>query len=340
MTAKPGAPLIAMLRSGRAAFNEQFALAKRRYPELDAESFQAFLVSAIDPWVTATAAVRPDSVAQVVMAGYELALELVGQRLAGTLARHDLIEQGLHRILPAAARIAPDAPLVLAASISNALHQLAQTPGTRPGHWISEMERLLPLCTSVESLLTAGKLCAWRSGLAHYRKSALAAGDKLPEALALSAVGADSGARWTEVRARLDADPWFVPGTAGAEDGGARVAASFGAFRGFGGVFTEPPEVLVASDWLLVQSAGEVWLLTADACGATLHTASPTEIGLASRQRALPAGVRVAEGTLTCRGQTLPLPTRGAITSVAWNENTLAITSSLTHSIVLVALGS
>jgi hypothetical protein len=334
MTA-PSEPLALALRAGRETFNAQFAAARQRYPDLDGPAFSAFLVSVIEPWVVATAQARPENVSAVVQAGYALALELVGQRLVGPAARHVEIERGLGRVMPAVARIAALAPGKVLGAVSNALHALAQTPGARPTQWIDALERLGPRCADVDALLVLGQLSAWRAGLAHFRKGALTAADQLPASLALAAVGAGEDVNWGAVRARLEADPWFDPG---GPERGLQVVAAVGSFRGFGGLFLEPPRVLAHASSLLVQSAGEAWLLIADAFGATLHPASASEVASASREAVLPAGLRVDETSLTHGGVTLPLPTRGAITSSACAGSTLALTSALTHAVILVAL--
>src|SRR5438128_1194244 len=82
-----------------------------------------------------------------------------------------------------------------------------------------------------------------RAGEAHFRAGALAAADALPPALALAAVRAPGG-DWPELRRRLAAAPWFDPSKPVAS--GLRVVAHAGAFRGFGGLFVEPPVVAAA----------------------------------------------------------------------------------------------
>src|SRR6187402_1373440 len=114
-----------VLRSGREHFNREFKSAQRKYPELDGGSFGAFLASAGDPLVQATAARRPESAGAVALAAYDVALELVGQRLAGPRARHDLLDLGWRQVLPPVAELVAHAPFQILSALSNALHQLA-----------------------------------------------------------------------------------------------------------------------------------------------------------------------------------------------------------------------
>jgi hypothetical protein len=327
-------PLAFVLRSGRDALNAQFAAARRQYPELDQDRFREFLASTVDGFAIATHAACPDRLPDVVMAAYELGLELVGKRLVGASSGPAVIETGWRTLAAAATPLLAAEPRRVLAALSNALHQLAVTPGARPEAWIRDLAALAPRCPDVASLLAVGQIRAWMAGLAHYRASALAVGDRLPEALALAAVGASGS--WSTLRARLAGDPWFVPSI---DRGHAAdtLVHGVGAFRGFGGVFRAPPRIALHQGQLVVSSADEAWLLAVDAFGATFHRASPEERATAAGAT-LPADARWANGTLTVRGRPLAAPICGALTSVAADHTTLAVTSSLTHTIAVVAL--
>lgn len=328
-----------VLRSGRDALNAQFAAARRLYPELDGGAFRAFLESTVDPLAQAAAAARPDRLADVVTAAYELGLELVGKRLAGPASRHAVVESGWRAVVSAAAPLVAESPRRVLASIANALHQLATTAGARPEQWLRELPPLAARCPDVETLLRLGQVLAWRAGLAHYRASALAAADSLPEALALAAVG--GAGSWAAVGARLADDPWFVPSRAAGNDRERTIVYAVGAFRGFGGVFSRPPRIARRAGQLIVTSGDEAWLLTADAFGATFHRAGGEEraagASAAAPPPALPPDVRVADGMLTLRGHTFAAPLCGEVTSVSDDPTTLALTSSSSHHVALVA---
>ena len=331
-----------VLRSGRVEFNAQFAEARRLYPALDGADFLQFLRTEVDRLVRAVEKVKPGSVVEVVMAAYETGLELAGQKLIGSGARNPIIQRGWPEVLEPCALLVANAPARALGAVSNALHNLAATPGARPEQWISEMKKLGPQCGDVDTLLRLGQVEAWRAGLAHFRGGAIAAADNLPASLALSAVGASANGDWLQIRKRLLADPWYDPGAPIASGNGetnrVRVMAQAGAFRGFGGVFVEPPRVASDGEYFLVRSGDETWLLTADVFGATFHRSTPAEFDSASKKAKLPAGLRVAGSKLTWKDQPFEIAGLGRFTSSAANETTLALTSELTHSVILLAL--
>lgn len=327
----------AVLRAGRAEFNARFALARRARPALDADAFLDFLRARVAPVVDAVARTRPERASAAVFAAYDVALDLVGQRLAGRGAALATIDALWARVLPATPAAVAEAPGRVMAALSNAAHTLATTAGTRSDDWLARLETLAPRCPDVESLLRLGQVTAWRAGLAHLRGGSLAAAAALPDKLALDAVGAPAGASWAETSRRLAADPWFDP-VAAAPARRLRVVARAGAFRPFGGLFPEPPRVAVAAEQLFVQSGDGWWLLCADAFGATFHRATAAEADGVTRGKNALAGVVLLGSEIRRGDDRLPVPVPGTVTSAAATSTTLALTGDATHAILLVAL--
>lgn len=330
--------LTSILRSGRTEFNARFAAARRLYPDLDPGAFSSFMQTGIDDLVCAVAKVRAEQAGAVALAAYDAGLALVGQKLMGPSARSSVLEEGWRRILPRIATLVASGAGRLIPAVCNALHQLVSTPTARPKQWIDLVEQLGPQCVDLDSFLRLGQVCAWRTGLAHFRHGALLAADALPEAMALTIVGAKPHKTWRETRAQLVASPWFDPANPVQDASLVRVASQVGAFRGFGGLFVEPPTVAAIQQDFLVRANGDCWLLKADAFGATFHRASVGDFEAAAKQVQLPPGLRLSGGTVLVHGARCELPPLGEITSAAGNDTTLSLTFSLTHSVVLVAL--
>ena len=328
----------AVLRAERHQLNERFAAARVRHPDLDAEAFAEFIRGAVDPLVEAVARARPERVSDVAVAAYDIGLELVGQKLAGRSARTPYVDEAWRRILPDVAPLVAAEPERMIAAVCNASHHLSSTAGTRPGAWIDLIASLAGQLTDGATFLTLGQVAAWRCGMAHFRESALAAAGTLPEPLVLAAVGAPA-AQWSTIRDRLIADPWYDPAAPNDRSTTPRVVARAGAFRGFGGLFTEPPTVAMADGQLFVRGGSDCWLLMADAFGATFHRATREEFDHARARSVLPEGISVRGATATVRGRSVSLPSAfGEVTSACASRTTLALTSPHTHAILLVAL--
>ncbi|MEZ0390524.1 MAG: hypothetical protein ACAI34_25820 [Verrucomicrobium sp.] len=328
-----------ILKSGREDFNAQYALAKRQYPALEAGAFSSFMETTVDPVVAAVHKADPEAAVSTAQAAYEVALELAGQRLVGPGARSSWVQQAWQRVLLAVPGLVASAPRRVLGSISNAAHQLATTPGARPEAWLQIMECIAPQAPDVDSFLKAGQLAAWRSGLAHYRESALAVAEFLdPSLLSLvlddkeaqgplsnlnSTSPSDAASRLADLRAHR-----WATATATASSTRPQLVQRNGSFRGFGGLFQEPPRVVVDRDQnqIFVRSGTEGWLLTADAFGATFHRATEEELAAASPQiPQVPTGIEVP-------------PDVGPVTSVARLSHTVAITGALTHAVLIYAV--
>jgi hypothetical protein len=312
---------VAALRSGRDELNASFAHARHVYPALDAGDFSAFLASAVDPLVRVVAAARPECAYQTARTSYELGLELVGQRLAGAHPQGVWMSQAWTRVLCAVPGFVAVEPRRVIGAVCNAVHHLASSPGARPDRWIAAMQELAPDASGADHFLALGQVLAWQSGLAHFRAGALDVAERLPAPLALAAVGAARTGDWPAIRARLRADPWFVPGRAGSTG----IAARVGGFRGFGGLFAEPPRVAAVGEQLFVRSGEECWFLAADAFGASFHRATEAESA-----EAKPSAARLPPS--------VALPAwAGAVTSVAETPTTIAVSAALTHALLFFA---
>lgn len=330
-----------VLASARADFNRRFVEARHRYPELTPERFAAVLQGPGDALVAAAEQAAPGSAGAVAQAVYDAALLLVGQRLAGPDARHPWIQAVWADVLPRLGGLVAVAPERLIAALSNAAGQVAATPGARPEQWITLLRDLGPSCGSVEELLALGQVAAWRSGLSHYRTGALAAADRLPAALALAVVDAPPGSDWPVVRTDLQRNVWHQPGGR-LERARLRLAARVGAFRGFGGLFSEPPRIAFAHGHWLALADGSAWHLIADGWGATLHRAELPGDGSTPRPAlgVLPDGLRLQGAVLRRGREELDLSELGTLTSYALSSDgaTLAVTGDGTHAVVLIAL--
>lgn len=337
-------PFARELEEGRGRYNAAFLDAARRHPSLDQKAFADVLASTVAPIVNAVDRIEPRAVRVVTESLYELSLELLIKELLGPSSRYPVIAEAWRTLLPQVAGLVAAAPQRFVGSITNALYNLARTPGARPEQWLADMKQLAAVDgTDVESLLGAGQVAAWRAGLAHYRDGAIAACRELSATLAVAALGLSGQPPIPveELLTRLEKDPWLTPSTAltMSTRRRPRIVMRVGAFRGFGGLFMRPPAVRLIAGQFVVEDGLESWTLVADCFGATLHRST-----LAGQRQPSINGESQPAFRLDRRGHVIP--TSGSSAEIAelkdartWasDRHTLAVTTSLSHSVFLVA---
>jgi hypothetical protein len=328
-------PLAQALETRRAAFNALFAQARRTTPTLDAGVFAEHLRSVVAPIVEEVAVVAPQRVTEIVEVLYEISLNLVAKQF---LARHPdlaacwmLLLRGLPNHLAAA-------PRLFAGSITNALYNLSIVHGARPGEWAEAMRELGQRTPDTTALLEAGKVAAWRAGLAHYRTDALETCRRLEPATARQSLGLPKNAPALEtVLEQLDTDPWLNPATLSSPSSSVRqirIVSRTGGFRGFGGLFLRPPRTAFVEGAFLVSDGEACWTLTADVFGTTFHR---IDRKLPERKRNSETVKVAGNGTVTWERQTRVFEELRDCTSFAADGTTLVATVPYSHAVYLVA---
>jgi hypothetical protein len=331
-------PFAQILDGNRARFNARFAEARRFQPRLDPAAFSDHVRSVVAPLVEAVARERADKAAEAAEALYDLSLDLLGQEFLGPNSRYPLIVDGWRFLLPRLPRFVAEAPREFVGSVTNALYNLSTTPGARPGEWAASLLKLAEVCPDVSTLLKAGQVAAWRAGMAHYRLTALELCRDLPPPVALAALGLAPQADHPPLDPLIESlksNPWLRP-TSDLRPltSDLQIVSRVGAFRGFGGLFLEPPLVWSAGDDFVVSDGEGTWLLIADVFGATFHRA---DIKAPSLKTSSPFTINKA-GSVSCGKTSHAFPELANANSSAGNNTTLAVTTPLSHAVYLVAL--
>ncbi len=328
-------PFASILEDQRARFNLRFADARRARPRLDPAAFADHLRGPVAGIVSAVAQAAPERAADVAGVLFDLSLDLVGEELLGPASRYPHLVDGWRTLLPGLARFVAQAPREVVGAVTNALYNLSVTPGARPDEWSRSLAALSSVCPDSAALLEAGKVSAWRAGLAHYRASALDVCRTLPPPVGRAALGLEPApAALDGLLDQLAADPWLRPGQGGnSSNRQLRLVARAGAFRGFGGQFMAPPRVTVADGHFVVTDGGSYWWLAADVHGAVLQRTSPPR----GKARPEPAFRVDRAGQVAAAGQSQTFPELAGSASQASLGHTLAVTLPLSHAIYLVA---
>jgi hypothetical protein len=320
-----------VLAAGRRQFNARVEEARRRAPGFDSAAFSAFLVDGVDGVVAAVDEAAPARTMAVALVAYDIAVDLCLHALAGPAARTPLLNQTWSRLLPRLATRIAEKPQEVLGSLSNAAVHFAGVDGARGQEWLDHMVGLGPEAASVAQLLDLGKVLAWRCGMAHFRAGALAAADALSPPLQLAALGASADGAWPGLRAALAADPWASP-QARRLDGW-----QVGGFSGFGGRFTQPPELRLAPDGFLLRSGSRHFLAMADAFGAVVLPATADDYA-AGELPSAPEFPRRRSGQLKFVDREIALDLPWQNLTLAADQHTVVIASPYTHAIRLLPL--
>ncbi len=323
------------LERSRDRFNARFAHARRQGRGVDAEQFSHHLSSVVEPIVEAVAALESGRVDATVEALYDLSLDLLARGFLGQAARFPSVSALWQVLLPQLGHLIARDTRRLVAALTNAACNLDAEPGIDAARWIEQMAQLGPSCAQVEDYLEAGKVVAWRCGMAHYRESALLTWHSLDDTLKYAALGIEAAnARPLDELAKMLEDPWIrLDSHASKSDRPIALVQRIGGFRGFGGPFARPPKLAAVGEQIYAIDGNTCWSLHADAFGATLQRAGAeaTTLALKAILDADQYDVRIWEHLLTEH------PGLRAAHSIAGSRHTLAMALTNSHTIVLLA---
>lgn len=324
---EPDSVLAELLRMRREAFNALYRQA-RQYSQhshqLESERVYRFLALTLQP-IVAAAAPHLDAEALEAMALEltVLALDLIGKQLLGSEGPFALIETGWRELFCAYPALFVQDPRRAIAAISNALVQLCQHSGADPARWLHELQRLGGACEQLDDFLALGQILAWRCGMAHYRKGALALLPGLPDSLKAHLLAGQSLADWQD-------SPWT-----GLPLKGLGIVYVTGRYAGWGGRLHEPPRLGFEGDALLVADSLACWYLFADAWGESWFRRGEPSIpatGLGPWQLS-------RDGSVTIGGHQACFPELAGWRQAVGNAHTLAVAMPKSFRVWLIGLG-
>jgi len=328
--------LAGALERGRERFNAKFAEVRAAGRRVDARELRTHLAEVVAPIVESVSVFAPEKVDSTTVALFDLSLELLSRELLG---RGGPIDQAWRRLLPRVPGAIASAPRRVIGAMSNAIHNLTQTQGTRPDFWLDEMTASGSLFRTGDEILSVGQVIAWRSGMAHLRRTALDVVASLRPELATAALGVDYQADVHAIVERLLTDPWADPVAVAQRSlthPELRIRARVGAFRGFGGIFHTPPTVVLVDGQFLVGDDESTWVLWVDRFGATF-----TRTGLVEPGKEIydpdPELRLTDSGTVHAGGNMVRLEELAGASSWASDGDTLVVTLPYSHAVRVVS---
>ncbi len=327
-----GAHLSAVLKSGRAEFNQRFRLAQQQYRGLAAEDWFAFVRDTLNPVAEIVAAHDESAVPAVIDALYDQTLPLVAQRWLGAQAREPVLAASYKQLLAALAPALARDPMRVSGALLNALHQLCQADAHRAQDWTQRLARIGAKSADVDAVLALGRVLAWRVGLPAYRAAALQAGPGLPPVWLQQAL---------DLEAPLDAALWQTLANAPASraDELSRTPQLewlgwSGGYRGLGGAFAVQPQAGLAAGKLAVSDGEQTWWLAADGYGAQLvRMGSAADWPLDIQSAALKVS---ADGTLSAGRYTHKFVELESARGAVWHAGIIAVTLGTSYQVALL----
>lgn len=344
-------PLAEALRRGRDRFNTAFFVARQSSPSLDGEAFarHLHLLAPVAEVVARHGAERLDA---AVAALYDLSLDLLVRGILDDPARSCLVRRVLSELFPPLHTFLAEDPFEIAGKLINAVLQLDGTPGARPGEWMDLLIRVAPGVSGKSELFDAGRVLAWRCGMAHLRLSALSAAGRLGDRVLFETLGIpqETAGRISAealLRALAD-DPWLHPDRAAEKGVGRprtpRLVAEAGGFCGFGGPFLRPPRACHVDGDLILSDADHAWRMYADVFGVVfvkIFSDIYTAMRFVTAKQELrddAHGVRVSEdGSIEWSGEEVRCGRVAHPTGVACDGNTAVVTLRHSHRVLLFA---
>lgn len=260
----PDSPFSKAMKEGRSQFNKRIADVQKQNMGFD--------IQALSSWLSGPAAFLAESLPR-----YSTEIASVCLDTSIMLVVHGLTSQQGYspfkdlwmKILPQCSYMLSSYPRQTLGILHNCALNMHSYNGDFLSRWIDRISILVDRVRTVPELRALCALLAWKSGLAHYRISALRAAESLSEELALLALGVPEGRDLKEAISRFMENRWFNPEII--EQESLRVVHEIGAFTGFNGKFPCPPTVRACNDGFAVRSGDQYFWLFADAFGALIH---------------------------------------------------------------------
>ena len=269
---------------------------------------------------------------------YDLSLELIGADCLGAGSHYGVMDLVWSALFPKIPALLSEDPLRVAAAVSNAVYNLEQESSVDTSKWAEQVEKITGLCSDAGQFLDAGKVLAWRCGMAHYRNSAIKLLDNLPEKLILEIIGLSrdsSGVTKADVIQSLE-DPWITPKKIGSgHKKSLKIVAKAGGFRGFGGPFVTPPQVASTPERLYAFDNECCYSIFADSFGVTMQRYGPdipNDVN-GSNHFKLDKSGKASKGNYSAESKVFK-----GYSSYASTEDTMAVTLPRSHQVFIVAL--
>jgi len=332
------ANMIELLVAHRELLNQMFRRRKAFGTKIDSQAWSQHVGETVLPVVQAVQHIAEERARTTLIDLYEVSLDLFAAGHFSESGNSPTLMQLWKEVLPCLAKTLSRSPKRIAGSFSNAVVALTMESPEIAKRWLGSLQRICGACETPQQLLDVGKVLAWTSGMAIYRHPALVLTQDIHISLLRRLFEVSDTVSENHIRqwlTDLDSNPWYRrPFDKKAGQAKVQQVSRCGAFRGFGGLFLEPPVLFLHDGQIFVSESRNVYQLVADSFGYAFQRMANFEPKKHSQSTT--ASIN-AQGLIRWQGCDNFQSDLVDVSSQAYDGNTLAITLTSSFHVYLFA---
>lgn len=257
--------LIVELSDNSALYNQWYNESEMKYGNLPSQTLASWMVEVVEPIVEATVALNsaPEKIHEVVKALYLESLKLIGSGLA---IRYEDEYKAAWLLMAQMPNLVVKFPTKTISLLNDVLLNLHMYAPEKTMYWCKLIESSSVEIKTIEDFKIAGRMYAWKCGLAHLRASLKADFAELSENLQqniLHNLGSDKNTY------DFFEKPWPNTNT--------KFEGVQGGFKGTTGFFEHPPMLAQIGEHIFVTDSKSSYALFADQFGKVLIPANSVD---------------------------------------------------------------
>jgi hypothetical protein len=309
--------------------NQMVASVRHQSPAIDTDDLDWFISNCLDPLMISLDKDSHQVSFPIAQAGFSHGLELAAHNWLKTDQQQEILRilwSGFH--VEIKQLLQQDAVDVFA-DIGNLLNHLFSSDTDFPIKWLKLMIPVSGALTSLTLLRQTGLVCAWMSGLAHYRKAALQQLESLPKEIVRKLFDLPDNRNISQHVAALKSNRWRS-----ADDNQAafyHLQTRVGSCSLLDGDFPAPPQVYAFDNQLFVKSGALAWQLHVDLFGSSLLPCDADDIESY-------ISTNNCEQNLDKLDEVPGLDDINTLSSTARLPDTIAMTATQTFAIIILSI--